>query len=209
MQTSLSSLSLRNKSVLAGGVNSTYPVWYSSVSNPTGEVWFWICCICFSFAGKGDVLDIMVHLLDAIVSDAPDSYHLPIVFNVLGHVRTRALSDPVEKFTDWDRFEGLASDLVSPRIEINSGVEVDKAMRNFTPFVASAYRLSTCKVTLSDLNSDLSGLDRLLKHIQRLRRLWYETRDTACKTGANWVTKTIRRMSRRGDLERWEITGHR
>jgi hypothetical protein len=63
--------------------------------------------------------------------------------------------EPVEKFTDWDQFESLLSKLLSPRIEINSEVEADKEERDFTASVASAYRLSKCKVTLSDINSDL------------------------------------------------------
>jgi hypothetical protein len=84
--------------------------------------------------------------------------------------------------------------LVAPRIQINSGVEADKAV----------YRLATSKVTLSELNNDLPGLDRLLKHKQRLSNLWHDTRDPACKTALNWVVKTIRRITQRKALERWE-----
>jgi hypothetical protein len=47
---------------------------------------------------------------------------------------------------------------------VQSGVEADKAARDFTASIASAYRLSTYKVTLSDINNDLTGLDHLLKH---------------------------------------------
>jgi hypothetical protein len=43
-----------------------------------------------------------------------------------------------------------------------------------------------------------------IKDLQRLRKLWQETRDPACKTAVNWVTKAIRRMSRKKALERWE-----
>jgi hypothetical protein len=93
---------------------------------------------------------------------------------------------------------------VSPRIQVNSGVEADKAARDFTASIASAYRLATSKITLSDVNSDLSGLDHLLKHKQKLRKLWHETRDPAFKTAVNWVVKTIRRMTRKKELERWE-----
>jgi hypothetical protein len=50
-----------------------------------------------------------------------DSDHLPIVFHILDHVTTRNLSDLIEKFTNWERFQSLASDLVSPKIHINSG----------------------------------------------------------------------------------------
>jgi hypothetical protein len=141
---------------------------------------------------------------DVIVSDILDSDHLPIIFHILDHVKIRNLSDPIEKFTDWERFENLAFKLISPKIDIKSGVEADKAARDFSASIASAYRLSTRKITFLDLNSDLPSLDRLLRHKQRLRKLWQETRDPACKTAVNWVSKAIRRMTRKRALERWE-----
>jgi hypothetical protein len=115
--------------------------------------------------GNGDVLDIVVHqnirVSDVILYDILDSDHLPIVFYILDHVEIRNLSEPVEKFTDWERFQSTASELISPRIKINSGVQDDKAERDFTASIASAYRLSTSKITLSDINNNLPGLDRL------------------------------------------------
>jgi hypothetical protein len=84
------------------------------------------------------------------------------------------------------------------------GIEADKAARDFTASTASAYRLSTNKVTLSDINNDIPGLDHLLKHKQRLRKLWQETRDSACKTAVNRVTKAIRRMTRKKAHKQWE-----
>jgi hypothetical protein len=51
-------------------------------------------------------------------------------------VKIGNLSEPVEKFTDWERFQSLALELISPRIEINSGVEADKAARDFTASIA-------------------------------------------------------------------------
>jgi hypothetical protein len=131
-----------------------------------------------------------------------DSDHLPIIFHILDHVKIRNLSEPIEKFTDWDQFKSLASELISPRIEINSGKEADKAACNFTASIASAYRLATSKVTPSDINNDIPGLDWLLKHEQRLRKLWQETRDPACKTVVNSFMKSIRRMTRKKALER-------
>jgi hypothetical protein len=62
------------------------------------------------------------------------------------------------------------------------GVEADKAARDFTASITSAYRLATSKVTLSDKNNEIPGPDLLLKHNRRLRKLWQETRDPACKT---------------------------
>jgi hypothetical protein len=100
---------------------------------------------------------------DVIVSDILDSDHLPIIFHILDHVKIRNLSEPVEKFTDWERFQSLASELISPKIEITSEVEADKAARDFTPSISSVYRLSTSKIAHLCLNNDLPGLDRLLK----------------------------------------------
>jgi hypothetical protein len=60
---------------------------------------------------------------DVIVSDILDSDHLPIIFHILDHVKIRNLSDHIEKFTDLERFESLASELISPKIEIKLGVE--------------------------------------------------------------------------------------
>jgi hypothetical protein len=142
------------------------------------------------------VLDIVVHrnirLSNVIASDILDSDHLPIVFNILDHDRTTKLSEPTEKFTDWERFQSLASDLISPRIEINSGVKADKAARDFSASIASAFRLSPSKITISELNNDSPGLECLLNYKKRLRKLWQGTRDPECKTALNWVSKSIR-----------------
>jgi hypothetical protein len=80
-----------------------------------------------------------------------DSDHLPIIFHILDHVKIRNLSEPIEKFRDWDQFQSLASDLISPRIETKSGVEAVKGARDFTASIASAYRLAISNVTLSDI----------------------------------------------------------
>jgi hypothetical protein len=125
-------------------------------------------------------------------------------FCILDHIKAREILDPVEKFTDWERFQSLASALVSPRMEVNSCIEADNAVRDFAVSIASACRLSTKTTTISDRNRGSSILERLLKHKQRLRILWQETRDPACKTAVNWVTKTIRRIARKKALERWE-----
>jgi hypothetical protein len=89
------------------------------------------------------VLDIVVNknitLSNVIFSDIPDSDYLPIIFHILDHVRTKNVSAPFEKFTDWKRFQSLASNVISPRIEINSGAEAHRAARAFTASIASAY----------------------------------------------------------------------
>jgi hypothetical protein len=95
----------------------------------------------FAPVGNGDVLDTVVHknirLSNAIVSDILDSDHLPIILYILDHVRTKTISAPLEKFTDWERFQSLTSNLISPRIEINSVAEPDKSARAFAASVAS------------------------------------------------------------------------
>jgi hypothetical protein len=64
--------------------------------------------------------------------------------------------------------------------------------------------LSTSTVKISEVNTNLPGLDRLLKQKQRLRKLWQETRDPAFKTAVNWVMNAIRWMTHRRALEWWE-----
>jgi hypothetical protein len=154
------------------------------------------------------MLDVVVHqniwLSDVTVADILDSDHLPTIFHILDHVKIRNLSEPVEKFTDWERFQSLASELISPRIKINSGVEADKAARDFTASITSGYRLSTSKITLSDLNNVIPRLDCLIKQKRRLRKLWQETRDPACKKAYNWVENSIRRLTCRKAFERGE-----
>jgi hypothetical protein len=105
-----------------------------------------------------------IGLSNVNVSGILDSDHLIIIFHILDHVRTKNVSATLEIFTDWERFQSLSSNLISPRIEINSGTEADKAACSFTTSITSAYRLSTSKITLSELNNDLPGLDRLLKY---------------------------------------------
>jgi hypothetical protein len=70
--------------------------------------------------------------------------------------------------------------------------------------MASKYGLSTCKITLLELNNTQPGLHRLLKYMNKLRKLWQEIWDSACKTAVNWVSKSIRRMAHKKALERWE-----
>jgi hypothetical protein len=90
------------------------------------------CPIHYSPTRNGDVLIIVVHNnvwpSETIVSDILDSDRLPIVWHFLDHIRTWKLSDPVDKFTDCEQFRSLASELMSPRIQTNLGVEADKAV---------------------------------------------------------------------------------
>jgi hypothetical protein len=108
------------------------------------------------------------------------------------------------EFLEWLHSWHLHKGGSAPWVSFSSEVEADKAARNLPASISSAYRLSTSKITLLDFNNDLRGLDRLLKHKQRLRKLWEETRDPACKTAVNWVSKSIRWITRKKALEPWE-----
>jgi hypothetical protein len=104
--------SFRRKSLLAGDLNAKIQPFGHEITNLLYINAFEIstpqCPTLYSPAGNGDVLDIVVHknvrLSEASVSDILDSNHIPIVFHLLDHVRTRNLSDLVDKFTDWERF---------------------------------------------------------------------------------------------------------
>jgi hypothetical protein len=144
---------------LAGDQNAKHPVWNSKVSNPSGLKLLNLFLNCnfeistpqhpthFVPVGRGDGLYIVVHkdvwLSEVRVLEIMDSDHLSIMFYILDLIRAREILDPVEKFTDWERFKSLASAIVSPRVEINSCTEADKAARDFVDSIASAYRLST------------------------------------------------------------------
>jgi hypothetical protein len=138
-------LSFIHKSLLAGDLNAKHPFWNSVVFNHSGaKLLSWLhinefeisapqCPTHYFPTGNGDIVDILVHknvrLSEVSVSDILDSDHIPIVFKLLDHIRNRNLSDPVDKLIDWERFQILASELISPRIQINSGEEADKVAR--------------------------------------------------------------------------------
>jgi hypothetical protein len=53
---------------------------------------------------------------DVIISENLGSDHIPIIFHILDQVKIRNLPEPVEKFTDWEWFQSLTSELMSPKI---------------------------------------------------------------------------------------------
>jgi hypothetical protein len=67
------------------------------------------CPTNYSSVGNQDVLDIMMHmnirLSNDIASDILDSDHLPIIFHILDHFRTKNVSAPLEKIMDWEQFQ--------------------------------------------------------------------------------------------------------
>jgi hypothetical protein len=116
------------------------------------------CPIHYPPARNGDVLDIVVPknvwLSEVMFSDNLDSDHPPTIFHLLDNVGTRKLLNLVDKFTDWEWFQSLAPELISPRIQMNLE-EADKVASHHTASIALAYRPSTSKVTPSVLNKDL------------------------------------------------------
>jgi endonuclease/exonuclease/phosphatase (EEP) superfamily protein YafD len=116
----IENLSFGRKSIFAGDLNAKHPFWNSIDSNSSVlkslkllhindfEISLPKCPTHYSPTGNGDELDIVVHknvrLSEVIVSDILDSDHLPIIFHLLDHIRRRNVSDPVDKFTDWERF---------------------------------------------------------------------------------------------------------
>jgi hypothetical protein len=98
-------LSFRHKCILAGDLNAIHPYWNSAVSNPSGQKLLQLFDTNdfeisapqypthYSPMGNGDVLDMVVHknirLSGVIVSDILDPDHIPIMFHILDHVRTK------------------------------------------------------------------------------------------------------------------------
>jgi hypothetical protein len=98
-----------------------HPFWNSIVSNSSSvkllnllhinefEISAPLCPTHYCPAENGDVLDIVVRknvwLSEVIVFDILYSYHLPVVFHLLDRVRTRNLSDLIDKFTDWEQYQ--------------------------------------------------------------------------------------------------------
>jgi hypothetical protein len=123
------------------------------------------------------------------------------MFSTLGSVRTREALDPVEKLTDWELFQSLASELISSDVQIHSSNKADEVARDFAVSIASACRLSTRKTTILDRKYEILYLEHLLEYKRKFGKLWQETRDPACKTAINWVTRNIRRMVRKKHLK--------
>jgi hypothetical protein len=126
------------------------------------------------------------------------------MFSILDPDRTRETLDPAEKLTDWELFQNLNSELIYQNIQIHSSNETDKAACDFVASIASAHSISTRITTILDRKYKIPVLVHLLNYKRKLRKLWQETRDPACKMAVNWVTQNIRKMVWKRALERWE-----
>jgi hypothetical protein len=112
-------LRFRNKSILASVLKAKHPFRKRAVPKPSGEKLLQLLDANgfeisapqhpthYSLAGNVDKLDIVARLSRVTVSDILDSDHLPTVFHTLDHVTTKQLVKSVEKFTGWERIQGL------------------------------------------------------------------------------------------------------
>jgi hypothetical protein len=66
--------------------------------------------------------------------------------NILDPARKNEALDPVEKLKDWELLQGLASELMSPNIQIHSSNESDNEARDFAAPLALTYRLWKTKL---------------------------------------------------------------
>jgi hypothetical protein len=148
--------------MLAGELHSKHPVCSKNISNTSDlkilelfvSTYFETSapryCPHYKRYGRSYVVHILVHqkvrLSEVIVTDILDSDHLPIIFNILNPVRKKEALNPVEKLTDWDLLQGLASELISPNIQIYSSNEADNEACDFAAPVALTYRLWRTKL---------------------------------------------------------------
>jgi hypothetical protein len=85
------------------------------------------------------VLDLVVHqnirVTDVIVPEILDSDNLSVLFHILDHVKIINFSEPIKKFPDWELFQSLTSELILPKINIKSWIEVDKGLAILQPLL--------------------------------------------------------------------------
>jgi hypothetical protein len=75
----------------------------------------------YTLQGTGAVLGKNVRPSDVTISDILDSNPLPIFLHALNYVKAWNTLNEFETFTDWEQFQSLASELISPKIYIDSG----------------------------------------------------------------------------------------
>lgn len=80
---------------------------------------------------------------------------------MLDHVTFSYIRNRQESLRDWERFQGLVSDLLLRRIQVNSK-EGENQVKEDT-----SYKPMTRKVVLPELRNSLPGLDCLLRHKER------------------------------------------
>lgn len=122
------------------------------------------------------------------------------------HTRNVYHSGPCQNKGSWkdDRLGTVSKPHPWTHIQIHPSNEADKEAHSFAVSVALAYRLSTRRTTVLARKYKLPILDRLLKYKRKLRKLWQDTGDPACKTAVNWNTQNIGKIVQKRALEIWE-----
>jgi len=59
----------------------------------------------------------VIRLTHVTVTNRMQSDHLQITFHILGPVTVKDLWNHAEKFTHWEQFQSIASELMSSRIQ--------------------------------------------------------------------------------------------
>jgi hypothetical protein len=99
-------------------------------------------------------------------------------------LRSREALDPVKNCIDWQQFQSLASELISPSIQIHSSEEAHKAAHNFAAPIALIYRPSPRKTIILDYKCKLPSLDCLLKHKKKLSKIMARNRGSSMQNGS-------------------------
>jgi hypothetical protein len=162
---------------MTGDLKTNYPFRNSTMSNPSGEkIWHYLTRMNSKFQRHNASLIIplrkmmmcwtlySIRMLECqmslfLISWTQTIYQKNITYWNVSKLR---IFRNLLKNSDWVRFQSLTSDLISSRIKINSEVEANEEELDFTASIASAYKLSTSKVTLPDINNDHPGSDNLL-----------------------------------------------
>jgi hypothetical protein len=106
------------------------------------------------------------------------------MFSILVPVRTRQALVLVEKLTDWELLQSLASEPLSPDILIHSSNEADKAARDFAASVALAYRTSTRKTAIAERKYEKPGLDLLVKQKKKAQKIMARNQGASMQNGS-------------------------
>ena len=88
--------------------------------------------------------------------------------------------------TDWVLFQNLTYGLMCSRNQVNCKENPVYVSCEFAAFMSWTYWFSKRKITSSNVNKELPGLDRLLMQKQRLR-----TRNPARKMQSDWSLKPL------------------
>jgi hypothetical protein len=106
------------------------------------------------------------------------------MFNILDPVRSREASEPVEKLADWELFQSLASELMSPNIQIHFSKVADKAAHDSAATIASAYMLLIIQTINLGGKYEIRGLDSLLEHKKKAEKIMARNQGFSIQNGS-------------------------